>query len=84
MAAKLRYNPAHTAFEVTVGDTIWAQEIDADDESVMLHSDSGVYIVTMDDADLEGLEPNAVYELRKVTTVLSPEADFEFDKLDTN
>jgi hypothetical protein len=84
MQAKLRYNPEHTAFEVTVGDLTWAEEISADDESVMLHHENGCYLVTMDDAQLEGLEPNSVYELRKVTTVLSPEEEFEFDKLDAN
>jgi hypothetical protein len=84
MSASLRYNPEHTAFEVTVGDNVWAQEIDANDESVMLHHDGGCYVVTMDDAQLEGLDPNAVYELRKVTTVVKPDGEFEYDKLDAN
>jgi hypothetical protein len=82
MSAKLRYNPEHTAFEVTIGDLTWAQEMDADDDSVMLHHDEGCYVVTLHDADLEGLQPNTVYRLAKETTTLEADAEFEFDKLD--
>lgn len=82
MAATLRYTPGKTAFEVTVGDNEWAQEIDADDESIMLHHSGGCYVVTLDDSELEGLDPNSVYELVKVATIVKPEGDFEFEKLE--
>lgn len=75
MAATLQYSPNKKTFEVTVGDLSWADQIAKGDESMMLHHDGGCYVVTFDESDLEGLDPNTVYELVKVATIRKADGD---------
>jgi hypothetical protein len=75
MAATLRYNPEHTALEVTVGGLTWTEEYDSD--SIMLHHNGGCYVVVPEGADLEGLDNNSVYRLVKESTILKPEGEID-------
>ena len=77
MSATLRYNPNHTAFEVTAGGLTWTEEISDSDESMMLHHDGGCYVVVLDGAELEGLQENSVYQLVKVGTILKPDGEID-------
>jgi hypothetical protein len=77
MAASLQYAPNKKSFEVTVGELSWAAEIAKGDESIMLHHDRGCYVVALDGSDLEGLEPNTVYELVKVATIRKADGEIE-------
>ena len=80
MSAKLRYNPDHSAFEVSVGEDIWTDEMSKDDDFMVLPGESGKsYCVVLEGSELEGVEQNTVYELVKVTTILGAEEDFEMD-----
>jgi hypothetical protein len=79
MSATLRYNPKHTALEVTAGGLTWTEEIDSNRDSIMLHHDGGCYVVVPDGADLEGLDDNSVYRLVKETTVVKPEGEIKDD-----
>jgi hypothetical protein len=77
MSATLRYNPSHTAFEVTAGSLSWTEEINDSDESMMLHHSGGCYVVVLEGADLEGLQQNSVYQLVKVGTILKPAGEIK-------
>jgi hypothetical protein len=80
MSAKLRYNPDHSAFEVTVGEQIWTDEMTDQDDFMVLPSESGnPYCVVLEDSQLQGVEPNMVYELVKVTTVKGVDEEFDLD-----
>jgi hypothetical protein len=79
MSATLRYNPKHTAIEVTAGGLTWTEEIDSGGDSIMLHHDRGCYVVVTTGADIDGLDNDSVYRLVKETTVVKPEGEIKDD-----
>jgi hypothetical protein len=85
MAAKLKYNEDHDALEVTIGDEAWEQDsITGEDDIFTLAGDSKIYAVCPEGCQLEGLEPNTVYELVKVTTIVAPDGPFEEEETETD
>ena len=85
MAAKLRYNSDHSAFEVTVGDNSWEEDITPDDDYMVLPTDSGnPMCIILEGSQLEGVQQNTVYEMVKVTTILGPDVDNFDDEPEVN
>lgn len=80
MSAKLRYNPDHSAVEVTVGEEVFGDDVAKGDECIIFPGESGNSLyVALEGSDIEGVEPNTVYELVKVTTILAEDSEIEFD-----
>jgi hypothetical protein len=83
MAAKLKYNEAHDTLEIIAGDQTYVEDVQGFDESeedgelIVLHHDRGAYAVVVEGSNFDGLESNTVYELVKVTTILSPDGVIE-------
>lgn len=81
MAAKLKYNEDHSSFRVCIGEDQWDEDLqDGDDILVLPPIDPGdqkSYIICPEGCETEGVEPNTVYELVKVVTILEPDGDLE-------
>jgi hypothetical protein len=79
VAAKLKYNEDHTAFEVTIGNDVFADDISEGDDWLILEGEAKSYGLALDGCDLDGVEPNTVYELVKLTTILAPDGALDTD-----
>jgi hypothetical protein len=81
MAAKLKYNEDHSAMLVTVDDEEWEQDPVSDDDDIFVLPDGNkLYAVCPEGCTMEGVEPNTVYELVKVVTIVAPDGALEDDE----
>jgi hypothetical protein len=79
MSAKLQYNPDHSAFAVTVGETCWGDDCSKTDDFMILPDGANSLCVVLEGSELEGVEPNTVYRLVKIDTELLPDGDIDED-----